>query len=474
MRYLRTALPLTVLLLAVAGCAGPAMVANPRTMTFAPMRYEIPAAERFVLKNGMVVYLMTDRELPLVNVTAYVGAGSIYEPADKVGLAGLTGGALRSGGVTGVTPEQLDAELEFMASSVESGMGGDLATVSLATLTRNLDRTLELFGGVMMSPSFDPGRFDLSVKKSLEALRRQNDDPKGIADRELRRAIFHDHPLGRYPTPQTVKAISREELIGFHKKYYHPNNVILAVSGDIGREELTEKLTRVFGGWEKVNVDFPAVAQPDMTLNPAMLFVKKEVNQSAIRMGHMGITKDNPDLYAIRVMDFILGGNGFNSRLMAEIRTKQGLTYNVDSSFEIGRRFPGPFIAEAETKSESTAKTMGLMLDIMAGMTREPVSEQELSLAKESMVNSFVFGFTKSDMIVNQRARLEYYGYPKNYLEEYRENIARVNREDVLRVARKYLHPDRLIKVVVGDDAKFDKPLSGFGTVRLVTPENWK
>jgi predicted Zn-dependent peptidase len=193
-----------------------------------------------------------------------------------------------------------------------------------------------------------------------------------------------------------------------------------------------------------------------------------------IRMGHIGITKDNPDLYAVRVMDFILGGNGFNSRLMSVIRTKEGLAYNVSSYFDVGRKLPGIFLAETETKSGSTARAMGLMLELMTGMTKESVTEQELKLARESMINSFVFGFTKTDMIVNQRARLEYYGYPKDFLDNYRNNIAKVTRDDVLRVARKYLHPDQLIKVVVGNDAKFDKPLATFGTVRQVTLESWK
>jgi zinc protease len=474
-RYLSRAIAAAGITLALA--AGPAVAAepvNPRTMTFAPVKYEIPKAERFAIANGMIVYLMTDRELPLVNVTAYVGTGSIYEPAEKSGLAGITAAVMRSGGIQGNTPEQLDAELEFMASAVECSIGADLGTVSLATLRKNFDRTLELFAGVMRSPAFNQARFDLAIRKTLEALRRQNDDPKGVADRELRKAIYAGNPLGRYPIPPTVKAITRDDLIAFHRKYYHPNNIILAVSGDIGRQELEEKLNAVFGAWEKAEVDFPKVPWPDMTMKPEVLSVKKEIDQSVIRMGHIGITKDNPDLYAIRVMDFILGGNGFNSRLMSEIRTREGLAYNVDSYFEVGRKLPGIFLAETETKSGSTAKAMGLMLDIMTGMTKEPVTEQDLKLAKESMINSFVFGFTKTDMIVNQRARLEYYGYPKEYLENYRDNIARVTRDDVLRVAKKYLLPDQLIKVVVGDAAKFDKPLSTFGSVTQVTLETWK
>ena len=188
-------------------------------------------------------------------------------------------------------------------------------------------------------------------------------------------------------------------------------------------------------------------------------------------MGHLGIDKSNPDLYSIRVMDSILGSNGFNSRLMAEIRTNRGLAYSVGSYFDIGRRFIGTFEAQTETKAGATVKAIRLMEEIIAGMTKEPVTDEELQLAKDSIVNSFIFGFTNPAGVVSQQARLEYYGYPPEYLEKYRERISGVTKEDVLRVAKQYLHPDRLIRVVVGEQEKFDEPLSVLGKVRVVRPE---
>jgi predicted Zn-dependent peptidase len=185
----------------------------------------------------------------------------------------------------------------------------------------------------------------------------------------------------------------------------------------------------------------------------------------------MGIDKDNPDMYAIRVMDAILGSGGFNSRLMSEVRNTQGLAYNVESSFDIGRRYLGRFTAETETKAQSTARTIGIMKDIIAGMTKGLVSDQELTLAKDSIINSFIFGFTSPAVVANQKARLEYYRYPAEYLDNYRDNIARVTGDDVLRVARKYLHPEALKLVVVGDAKLFDKPLSTFGKVEEIKLE---
>jgi predicted Zn-dependent peptidase len=454
---------------AVTAIAG--STADPRKMTFPPLVFQVPTAERVVLTNGMIVYLLADRELPLVSIQAYVGTGSVYEPAGKSGLAGLTGTVLRGGGTAVTSPEVLDDELEFMASSIESGIGSDLGTVTMSCLKKNLDRTLELYTQVLTVPAFREDRVVQGKNLTIEAIRRQNDDPKEVADRELRKSIYRDHPLGRYPTIESVGSLTRDDLVAFHGRYFRPNNVILAVSGDFERKEVLEKLERVFAGWKRAEVSLPPVAPPTAVGTSEILLVKKELDQTAIRMGHLGIEKNNPDLYAVTVMNTILGGNGFSSRLMSVIRSKEGLAYNVDSSFHPGRRFPGTFTAETETKPSTTVKAIGLMKGIISDMTLQAVSDAELALARESIVNSFIFAFTTPASVVAQWARLEYYGYPKGYLENYRKNIAQVSKKDVLRVAKKYLQPDRMILVVVGDEKKFDKPLSTFGKVREVVPE---
>jgi zinc protease len=459
--------------LVLASCAAPGQSANPRTMTFPPLKFVIPRSERAVLPNGMVVYMLEDHDLPIINMTAYVRVGSNYEPAGKVGLGGLTGAVMRSGGTGEMPPEKLDAELEFMASSIESIISADAGNVSMTTLAKNFQRTLDLFAQVLMTPAFREDRVKLAINKSIEALRRQNDNPKEVADRELRKALYAGHPLGRQPTIQTVNSISRDDMIDFHRRYYHPNSIILTVSGDFRKDEQLARLTAVFGSWEKKDVDFPPIAEPLPQAKPEILFARKDVSQTVVRMGEMGIDKNNPDMYALRVMDYILGG-GFTSRLTQEVRSNQGLAYNVESSVNVGQRFIGTFVAETETKSESTVRAITLMRDIIAGMTAAPVTDQELALAKDSIINSFIFGFTKPDIVVNQQARLEFFSYPKGYLENYRDNIARVTKDDVLRVARKYLHPDKMVLMVVGNDKRFDKPLSTFGPVREIKLENGK
>ncbi len=444
---------------------------DPRALNFPPLKFVVPQAAKVLLDNGMVVYMIEDHELPQISISTLIGTGSVYEPESKVGLAALTGAVMRSGGSITVSPEKMDDELEFMASSLESSIGGDMGNVAMSTLTRNLERTLQLFAQVLMTPAFRDDKVELARKLTLESLRRQNDDPKAVADRELGKAIFRGTPLGRIPTFGTVRSISRDDMVAFHKKYYHPNNVILSIAGDFNSKEIIAALNKVFAGWKKEPVEFPALKEPVAEFRPEVLHVGKDVNQSVIRMGHMGINKDNPDMYAIRVMDAILGSSGFNSRLMAEVRNSQGLAYNVESSFDVGRRYLGAFTAETETKAQTTARTIALMEEIIAGMTKKPVSDQELQLAKDSIINSFIFGFTSTASVVNQKARLEYYHYPAGYLENYRDNIAKVTKEDVLRVAKKYLHPEAMKLVVVGDTKRFDKPLATFGKVEEIRLE---
>lgn len=467
MRKLIISLCLMIVSTATVFAAEPG-IANPRNMSFPELRFEIPKAERIVLECGLPVYLLRDTELPIISMTAMVRTGSVYEAADKSGLAGMTGAVMRSGGAGGLSPDKMDDELEFMASAVESSIGIDMGTVSLTSLTKNFARTLKIFRDVLLNPDFSEKRIDIARKHAIEGLRRQNDDPKEIAGREIGRAIYAGHPLGVVPTFESTASITRQDLIDFHRRFYRLDNMILTVSGDFDRSAMLKDLNILFGpSANKTARDIPEIPQPRQLFQAEVLYAKKDVNQTVIRMGHLGLTKDNPDIYAVRILDYILGGS-FTSRLTTEIRTNQGLAYNVGSHFDIGRRFAGSFIAETETKAESTIKAIALIKEIITGMTKEPVSDQELKSAREYMINSFMFGFTSPASIVSQRARLEYYGYPEDYLDKYRDNIARVSKEDVLNVARKYLKPDAFKLVVVGDASKFDKPLSSQGEVRTL------
>lgn len=451
-------------LVSVSNSAEP--LANPRSIKFSELNFQIPKAERVLLNCGLPVYLLRDSELPIINLTAMVRVGSVYESASKSGLSAMTGNLMRSGGAAGMTPETMDDELEFMASSVESSISTDIGTVSLSSLKKNFTRTLQIFSDVLLRPDFSEKRIEIFRKQVIESLRRQNDDPKGVADREIDRAIYAGHPLGDIVTYESINSIKRQDLLDFHNRFYRPDNMIIAVSGDFDRTTLLQELNKIFKTQKKLAAQIlPDVSQPKMQFQSEVIYGKKDVNQTVIRMGHLGLSKDSPDIYAVRILDYILGGS-FTSRLTTEIRTNQGLAYNVGSHFDIGRRFTGSFIAETETKAESTGKAINLMKKIITDLTKEPVTDSELNSAKEYMINSFMFGFTTPASIVTQRARLEYYGYFEGYLEKYRDNIAKVTKTDILNAARKYLQPNALKLVIIGDAAKFDLSPATFGKVR--------
>ncbi len=454
---------------------GPAP-ANPRTMTFPSLDFQIPTAERVLLDCGMPVYLLRDSELPIITMSAMVHVGKVSEPATKAGLASLVGSVMRSGGAAGTAPEALDDELEFMASAVESSIGNELGTVSLTTLRKNFSRSLQLFSDVLLRPDFREKRVEIARKHAIEALRRQNDDPKEIAEREITRALYSGHPLGSTVTFDSLNSISRQDVVDFHRSYFRFDTMILTVSGDFERGEVLKELNRLFKGGEKSATSRrPVIPQPQQVFKEELLYGRKDVSQTVIRMGHLGLTKDSPDIYAVRMLDYILGGS-FTSRLTMEVRTNQGLAYSVGSHFDIGRHFTGTFIAETETKAESTIKTVSLMKKIISEITTSPVTEEELNGAREYLINSFMFGFTSPATIVSQRARLEFYGYPEHYLEQYRNNIATVTRADILKAAKTYLHPDAFKVVIIGNADTFDQPLATLGTARqldltLVVPK---
>lgn len=448
--------------------------ADPRTMTFPPVEFHPPQAERVVLDSGMVLYLLEDHELPLVYIQAMIRTGSIYEPSDKIGLAGLTGMVMRSGGTPSVSGDALDDELEFMAAEMSSGIGPDAGFASLDLLKKDFDRGLTLFADMLIHPAFPQNKLDLAKRQALEGIRRRNDNPGGIAGRQFAKRVYGaDHPLARESTFETIGRITRDDLIAFHSVYYHPNAVILSVSGDFEKTEMTEKIRKAFAGWSPGKIELPSLPQILDEFKPSVNLVEKDISQTHFRIGHLGIRQTDPDYFAVTLMDDILGSGGFQSRLFKEVRTRQGLAYSVGSVFTPGNLERGLFVAYGETKAPSTVQAISAVEQEINRIRTEPVTEEELRLAKDSFLNSFVFSFSNSAQIANRQASLEYYGLPPDYLERFRDGVVAVTREAVQTVAQKYLRPAALIILAVGRPDRFDQPLSTFGdlnTIRLETP----
>jgi len=430
---------------------------------------EIPQVNRVTLANGMRLFLLEDHELPLVNVSARIRTGSIYEPADKIGLASITGEVMRTGGTTSKTGDELDEELERLAASVETRIGLNSGYASVSVLKKDIDKGLAILADVLRNPAFREDKIQLAKMQERSMIARRNDNVRAIAGREYNKLIYGLASVyARHSEYATIDSITRDDLVAFHKKFFGPNNMMLAVWGDFDTKEMIKKLEKAFEGWEKVDLELPKVPQVKYDFRKTVNQIRKDdVNQSNIYLGHIGGLMNDPDYFALVMMNKILGG-GFTGRLFKNIRSREGLAYSVYGTYSANYNFPGLFYVGCQTKSESTVYAIRAMIEEVKKMTESKVTDEELALAKESYLNSFVFNFDTKGEIVGRLMDYEYYGYPADFLMKTKENIEKVTKADVLRVARKHLRADKMQILAVGRPQDFDEPLSVLGPVREI------
>jgi len=428
-----------------------------------------PDVKRIELKNRMILYLLEDHELPLINLSARIGAGSINDPAGKIGLASVAAAVMRTGGTIRRSGDEIDERLESIAGSVETGMRLTSGVASMSVLKENIDAGLEVLADILMHPAFPADKIELQKVRERSAIARRNDDANAIAFREFDKLIYGPQSVyAREPQYRTIDAITRADLIAFHRKYFHPNNVMIGVWGDFDAIKMAQRIEKAFAGWAPGSSEKPAAPPVDYKYVYTVNLVKKEdVNQSTVVVGHIGGLLNNPDYPALQVMNNILGG-GFSSRLFRELRSRQGLAYSVFGEYDASYIFPGSFYAGAMTKSESTVRSIQLLQQEISRIAKEAPTDEELAIAKDTFLNSFVFNYENTGEVLNRMMTYEYYGYPKDFLEKTRDNIEKVTKADVLRVARKYLHPDQVQILVVGKPEDFDQPLSVLGKVNEI------
>ena len=475
-RRTSTGLVIAVLITCFIVCSVQPTFAKPHEdLTFEPITFKPPVPEKRVLSNGMTLYLLEDHELPLFNINGLIKTGNIYDPADKVGLASICAGVMRTGGTVAREPDMLNEALESMAASVEVGMSREYGTVNLSTLAEDIEKGLEIFADVLRNPAFREEKLELRKQQAVEGIRRRNDNPIQLAWRNFSALLYGtDHPFGWYSEIEGIESITVEDLKAFHAKYYQPDNMMLAITGDFDTETLIPQLEKVFAGWESTEIAFPDVPTVDATLEPSVNYIFKDLPQSVMLIGHFGIkrTPDFPDYFALRVMNDILGEGGFTSRLMREVREKHGLAYMVGSIMQTTYYTnPGEWFAYSQTRTDKTAEAISLIIDVVKGLRDTPVPEAELQRTKDSLINSFVFGFESSSQIAFQQMMLAYRDFAPDFLETFTDNIAKVTAEDVQAVAQKYLHPDALTIVAVGNKESFDRPLDEFGEVNEIEIE---
>jgi zinc protease len=439
-------------------------------LQFAPLpEVKLPKYERFVLDNGLVVYLMEDHELPLVNGTALVKTGSRWEAGDKVGLAGVVGSVMRTGGTLKHSPDELNEILEQKAAAVETDISETAGSASFDSLSEDVETVFGLFAEVLREPAFAQEKLDLVKSQAQGGIARRNDNPSEIASREFRKLIYgQDSPYARTVEYGTLAKISREDLLKFYQQYFHPNNMILGIVGDFNSTKMRSLIQSKLGDW-KSN---PKIAKTQLPqVSPANLggvfFVNQpQLTQSNILIGHLGGKLDSPDYAALNVMNGVL--NGFGGRLFNEVRSRQGLAYTVYASWSPRFDYPGIFIAGGQTRSDATVQFIKALQAEIKRLQTQTVTAKELNYAKESTLNSFVFNFQDPSQTLSRLMRYEYYGYPVDFLFRYQKGITATTIADVQRVAKKYLKPENLVTLVVGNQTAIQPPLTQLAT--KVTP----
>ncbi len=414
------------------------------------------------LSNGLKVLLIEDRALPFVSGRVYLRAGSIFEPDDKVGLSGIFSTVMRTGGAGERTPDQVDEILETLAASVSVSTDNLFTSVAFNTLTENLDQVLQVWADVLLRPRFAQDRVDLEKGRALEAIRRRNDQPTQIAVREFVRRINEGHPAGRISSAASVQSITRDDLLAFHQRFFKPNGAVLAITGDFNTQEMVAKLERLLQGWPRGEVSLPSFAPPSP--RPNIYFVQKETNQSVIYMGNPTVTAYAQGYSELDLASRVLG-DGFNSRLFLEIRTKRGLAYATGGAQTQGFGWPGFFYGASISRVEKTAEVIELMLGQFRDLLERPVSQEELELFRNNILNAEVFRFTSKQAVAERIARTQMLGLPADYYEQYVRQIQAATPADLQRVMRQFVRPDQFVIVVVGDQRQFDKQLSTLGNV---------
>jgi len=406
------------------------------------------------MSNGLTVLHSENHNLPIVMVTLLVRAGQRHEPKEKAGLANLTAELLTEG--TKNRPSRaISEEIDFIGASLGASAGNDFTTITLSVLKKDIDKGFELFSDILLNAVFPQAEIDRKREMIKGSLRRQEEDPSFLAGRAFKKEVFGEHPYGRLieGSTDTLGTIKRDDLVMFNSEFFLPNNAILSIAGDLTSDELDSVMKKYLGDWKKA--DLPLIPRADIEGKKAKSTIKidRDLTQANIIMGHLGISRDNPDYYAVSVMNYLLGGGGFSSRLMQSVRDKMGLAYDVHSFFSAYKE-EGSFQIGVQTKNESANVALDEIFKQIELIRSEMVSDEELSDAKAYLTGSFLRRFDTSRKIADFFASVEFYGLGADYIAKYPSYINSVTKEDVLRVAKKYLDPDHYVLVVVADQEK--------------------
>jgi predicted Zn-dependent peptidase len=440
----------------VSACLAAEIPDRPEKLVFPPLTYAPPdpAEYRVELNSGPVAYVIEDRELPLVNIVILVRTGQYLEPVEKLGLADLAGSLLVRGGIASKPAEELEERLDFLAAEMSSSVGETQGSVRLNLLSKDLDEGLGILREVLTAPRYQEDRLRLYKQQSLQAMRQRNDDSADIETREREWLAYGTNFWAtRLPTAATIEAISRDDLVKFHHRWFHPRGFVVAASGDFARGDMIAKLERLFREWPFQGEVPPPIPTNTVFASPGIYLVDKDVNQGRVSLLLPGLKRENPDYFPVTIMNDILGGGGFTSRLVNRIRSDEGLAYSAGSAFPGGVYYPGVFRAGFQSKSRTVAYASQILIEEMKRLRSEPVDEDELNTSKRSFIDTFPQAFATRAQVAQRFADDEFtgrYARDPHYWREYRNRIENVTIDQVTRVAETWLKPEDLVILAVG------------------------
>jgi zinc protease len=450
---------------AVAGDIPP----RPEQLAFPPLKFEVPDAKDFrhTLSNGLVVYMDPSKEFPLVSVSFAFKGGSYLEPAEKAGLADATGSMMRRGGTTTIKAQELDEQIDFLAAQISTHCADVESSASLNCLKSNFDESFKLFMDIVRNPGFQQDKFDVYKGEVLESLKQRNDDAGPILNREWSALMYgREHFESLEPTKKSLESITIDDMKAFHDRIFRPTpgNLVIAVTGDFDVKDMLAKLEVAFKGW----TSSPSVGStgdqisdppaPSAKFTPGVYHIEKDIPQGKVYIGLRGITRDDPDFFPVLVMNNILGGGGFTSRITNRVRSDEGLAYDAGSSMIPRVWYPGEFRASFQSKNATVALAIKIIMEEINRIRTEPVSKDELELAKDSFIETFPRTFESRETKLGVFVSDELTNRPKDYWKTYRDKVKAVTPEQVNAVAKKYLVPENMAILVVG---KWDEIAKG-------------
>ncbi|HLC25268.1 MAG TPA: pitrilysin family protein [bacterium] len=421
---------------------------------FPAMSFSVGTNDRTVITNGVVLLTYPRPTLPMVYVSMRIRAGSVFDPQGKTGLSSMVA-RLLTRGTRNRSAHDISEAIDFVGGEMGAASDEDYTLVTLKVLKKDIALGMDLLSDILLHPAFRSEEIERQRSETLSEIIHDKDDPGKVADKRFSQIVYGGHPYG-LPTEgleTTLPVITREDIARFHETYYGSNAAIVSIVGDVSVPEARSLVEKYLGSWQRKEVPPIAVAQLPVPSSPVVEVIDKDLTQANVLLGHPGIRRSNPDYYAVHVMNYILGGGGFSSRLLKNIRDERGLAYSTGSSFD-AKYAAGSFHVGLQTKNSTANEAIRESLSEMRKIRQDLVREEELQEAKDYLMGSFPLRLDSNSKIADYLSYVEFHDLGLNYFEEFSRRLAAVTREAVLNAARSYLYPDHFVLVVVGKEAE--------------------